>query len=68
VRNQQDALAQVRGVTRDKVLEEVIYALVAQRRLLDVEEAAAYALFLASDLAKGVTGQAVVLGGGYLVQ
>ena len=52
----------------EKVLEEVIYPLVPQRRLLDPAEIAAYALFLASDLAAGVTGQAVVMDGGYVAQ
>jgi 3-hydroxybutyrate dehydrogenase len=46
----------------------VIYPLVPQKRLLDVKEIADLALFLASDAAKGMTGQAVVLDGGYTVQ
>jgi 3-hydroxybutyrate dehydrogenase len=50
------------------VLEEVIYPLVPQKRLLDVSEIADYAIFLASDKAKGVTGQAVVMDGGYTAQ
>jgi 3-hydroxybutyrate dehydrogenase len=52
----------------EKVLEEVIYPLVPQKRLLSVEEIADYSMFLASDKAKGVTGQAVVLDGGYTAQ
>lgn len=48
--------------------EEVLYPLVPQKRLIDVQEVADYALFLASDKAKGVTGQAVVLDGGYTAQ
>jgi 3-hydroxybutyrate dehydrogenase len=36
--------------------------------LLSVEEIADYALFLASEKAKGVTGQAVLLDGGYTAQ
>ena len=68
VRNQLTDLAATRGVPLEKVLEEVIYPLVPQRRLLDVSEIAAYALFLASDAAAGVTGQAVVMDGGYTAQ
>jgi 3-hydroxybutyrate dehydrogenase len=49
-------------------LEEVIYPLVPQNRLLDVSEIADYAIFLASDKARGITGQAVVLDGGYTAQ
>ncbi|SEN14675.1 3-hydroxybutyrate dehydrogenase [Lihuaxuella thermophila] len=68
VRNQLKELAKTRNVPLEKVLEEVIYPLVPQKRLLQVEEIADYALFLASDQAKGVTGQAVVIDGGYTAQ
>ncbi|WP_317950668.1 SDR family oxidoreductase, partial [Rossellomorea marisflavi] len=68
VRNQLADLASTRGVELDKVVEEVIYPLVPQKRLLDVKEIADYTLFLCSDAAKGVTGQSVVLDGGYTVQ
>jgi len=43
-------------------------ALVPQKRLLSVSEIADYAIYLSSDKAKGVTGQAVVLDGGYTIQ
>ncbi|MBB6451137.1 3-hydroxybutyrate dehydrogenase [Geomicrobium halophilum] len=68
VRNQLEDLANNRGVSFDKALEEVIYPLVPQKRLLDVQEVADYTIFLASDQAKGVTGQAVVIDGGYTTQ
>ena len=68
VRNQMADLAKTRNVELEKVLEEVIYPLVPQKRLLAVEEIADYAVFLSSDKAKGVTGQAVVLDGGYTAQ
>ncbi|WP_373893537.1 3-hydroxybutyrate dehydrogenase [Virgibacillus sp. CBA3643] len=68
VRNQFNDLAKNRNVSVEKVLEEVLYPLVPQRRLLDVQEVSDYALFLASDKAKGVTGQAVVIDGGYTAQ
>lgn len=68
VRGQLKDLASTRNVSLDNVLEEVIYPLVPQRRLLDVSEVADYALFLASDKARGVTGQAVVIDGGYTAQ
>ncbi len=68
VRNQLIDLAATRNVPLEKVLEEVIYPLVPQRRLLSVEEIADYALFLASEKAKGITGQAVVIDGGYTAQ
>jgi 3-hydroxybutyrate dehydrogenase len=68
VQNQLKDLAATRNVALDKVIEEVIFPLVPQKRLLAVEEIADYAVFLASDKAKGVTGQAVVMDGGYTVQ
>lgn len=68
VRNQFGDLAKNRNVSIEKVLEEVLFPLVPQKRLLSVQEIADYALFLASDKAKGVTGQAVVIDGGYTSQ
>lgn len=68
VRNQLGDLAKTRGVELEKVLEEVIYPLVPQRRLLDPKEIADYAVFLASDKGKSITGQAVVIDGGYVAQ
>ena len=68
VRNQFEDLAEVRGVPLESVLEEIIYPLVPQKRLLNVKEVADLALYLASESAKGITGQAVVLDGGYTVQ
>lgn len=68
VRNQLSSLAETRNVPLEKVLEEVIFPLVPQKRLLAVEEIAHYVLFLASDRAKGITGQAAVIDGGYTIQ
>ncbi|WP_028400187.1 3-hydroxybutyrate dehydrogenase [Ectobacillus panaciterrae] len=68
VRNQLGDLAKTRNVPLESVLEQVIYPLVPQKRLLSVNEIADYATFLASDKAKGITGQAAVLDGGYTVQ
>ena len=68
VRGQFEDLAATRGVPLARVLEEVIYPLVPQRRLLGVDEIAAYALFLAGEKAGGITGQAVVMDGGYTAQ
>lgn len=68
VRGQLEDLAKTRNVPLERVLEEVIYPLVPQRRLLDTREIADYCLFLASGRARGVTGQAVVMDGGYTAQ
>ena len=50
------------------MLEQVLYPLVPQKRLLDVSEVTGLALYLASDIAKGITGQAILLDGGYTAQ
>ena len=68
VRNQLGDLARTRNISLDRVIEEVLYPLIPQKRLLSVSEIADYAVFLASDKARGVTGQAVILDGGYTVQ
>jgi 3-hydroxybutyrate dehydrogenase len=68
VRGQLHDLAALRGVTEERVLAEVITPLVPQRRLLEPSEVADYVMFLCSDRARGVTGQAVVLDGGYTAQ
>ncbi|MDN4094999.1 3-hydroxybutyrate dehydrogenase [Brevibacillus agri] len=68
VQNQLADLAKTRQVPLEKVMKEVIYPLVPQKRLLQVQEIADYAAFLASKKAQGITGQAVVIDGGYTAQ
>ncbi len=68
VRNQLADLARARDVPLERVLDEVIYPLQPIRRLLQVSDVAGYAVFLASDKASCVTGQAVVVDGGYTAQ
>ncbi|MGM9967130.1 3-hydroxybutyrate dehydrogenase [uncultured Rummeliibacillus sp.] len=68
VRNQLKDVAKTRNISMDQVVEEVFFPLIPQKRLLDVSEIADYAVFLASDKARGVTGQAVILDGGYTAQ
>jgi 3-hydroxybutyrate dehydrogenase len=68
VRNQLADLAAARQVPLERVLEDVIYPLVPQKRLLSTEEVAQYVLFLAGKHAKSITGQACVIDGGYTAQ
>ncbi|WMM34394.1 3-hydroxybutyrate dehydrogenase [Shouchella clausii] len=68
VRNQMEALAKSRQVPVEKVLDDVIYPLVPQKRLITVEEVASLAIYLSSAEAKGITGQTLVVDGGYTVQ
>ncbi|MDR4945366.1 3-hydroxybutyrate dehydrogenase [Neobacillus cucumis] len=68
VRNQLADLAATRNVSLDSVIDEVLLPLVPQKRLLSVTEIADYAVFLASEKGRGITGQAVILDGGYTAQ
>ncbi|WP_261302749.1 3-hydroxybutyrate dehydrogenase [Paenibacillus andongensis] len=68
VRGQLQDLAKTRNVPLERVLEEVIYPLVPQRRLLAVEEIADYAMLIASDKLRGVTGASLLIDGGYTAQ
>jgi len=68
VQNQLEDLANTRGIDKEKALEEVIYPLVPQKRLLQVQEVADYSIYLVSEKAKSITGQAAVIDGGYTVQ
>jgi 3-hydroxybutyrate dehydrogenase len=68
VYNQLADLARTRKVPLEKVKEEVLWPLIPQKRLIEVQEIADYTEFLVSDKAKGITGQACVLDGGYVAQ
>lgn len=68
VRNQIADLAKNRGVTTEEVLEKVIFSLIPQKKLLTTTEIADYAMFIASDSARSITGQALVMDGGYTIQ
>jgi NAD(P)-dependent dehydrogenase (short-subunit alcohol dehydrogenase family) len=59
-----DEVARLTGSTREAVVEERVKPMSLQKRLLEPEEIADMALFLASDAAKGITGQAVNVDGG----
>ncbi|MDG0793809.1 3-hydroxybutyrate dehydrogenase [Cohnella ginsengisoli] len=68
VRNQLADLAALHGVTDEEALEKVILPLVPQRRLIDVNEIAELALYLTGEAARGITGQALLIDGGYTAQ
>jgi 3-hydroxybutyrate dehydrogenase len=68
VRNQLADLARTRGVALEKVLEEVIFPLVPQRRLLPIEEVGAAVVYLTGELASSLTGVPFIVDGGYTAQ
>ncbi|HEY3365117.1 MAG TPA: 3-hydroxybutyrate dehydrogenase [Symbiobacteriaceae bacterium] len=68
VRNQVPDLMRSFGVkTEAEALEIAVYSKTPQRRLLDTAEIGALAVYLASDAAKGMTGQAINLDGGMVM-
>ncbi|MDR0297993.1 MAG: 3-hydroxybutyrate dehydrogenase [Streptococcaceae bacterium] len=69
VRGQMADMAKNRGLaSAQEALEQTLYPLIPVKRLLEVQEIADYALFLASDKAKSITGQACLIDGGYTAQ
>lgn len=68
LRNQLSDLAKTRDIPVESVINTIILPLIPQKRLLSVDEIAHYTLFLAGEKAGGITGQAVVIDGGYTVQ
>ncbi|MEA2511744.1 MAG: 3-hydroxybutyrate dehydrogenase [Thermomicrobiales bacterium] len=67
IQNQLNDLAAVLGLTRDEAVERVYLPLVPQRRMLDPGEIAAMARYLASDDARGITGQVINVSAGWIM-
>jgi 3-hydroxybutyrate dehydrogenase len=59
-------ISEENGITIEQAFERLV-APVPQKRLIEPEEVGALALFLASDLAKGITGEAIILSGGLVM-
>ncbi|MBI2324605.1 MAG: 3-hydroxybutyrate dehydrogenase [Chloroflexi bacterium] len=57
--------AKVHGISENEVIERIMLARAAVRRLLEPSEVAAYALFLCSDAASGITGAAQLMDAGW---
>lgn len=68
VRRQLKQIAVSRGMPEKKVLSEVILPMVPQQKLLTAKEVANYALYLVSEQARSITGQALIIDGGYTAQ
>lgn len=65
VRMQIPDQAKTHGMTEEEVTEKVFLSEVPQKRFISVEEVAALAVFLASDPARGITGEAFGIDGGW---
>jgi len=60
-------LSQMLGLSQDEVWEQVYKPIILQERMLEPEEIAAMAVYLASDDARGITGQAINVCGGMVM-
>ena len=67
IQNQLDDLAAMRGMARDDVLAQVYLPSIPQQRMLDPQEIAAMARYLASEEARGITGQAINVSAGFIM-
>ena len=59
-----DEVSRLLGLTREQALKDKVLPMSAQRRLFEPEEIAEAFVYLASDDAKGITGQAINVCGG----
>jgi 3-hydroxybutyrate dehydrogenase len=66
IQNQLDDLAAMHGLAREETLDRVYLSSIPQRRLLDPHEIATMARYLASDEARGITGQAINVSAGFI--
>jgi NAD(P)-dependent dehydrogenase (short-subunit alcohol dehydrogenase family) len=60
-------LSEMLGISREEVWEQVMKKMSLQERLIEPEEVAAMAVYLASEDARGITGQAINICGGTIM-
>ena len=65
VEGQIESLAKSHGLTRERVIRDVILANQPIRRFIEVEEVAALAVFLCGEPARSITGAAIPIDGGW---
>ncbi|HKM51107.1 MAG TPA: SDR family oxidoreductase, partial [Candidatus Bathyarchaeia archaeon] len=65
VEHQIDDLARIHQQPRDEIIEKIILADSPTKRLLEPEEVAELAVYLASDASRGITGAAIPIDGGW---
>lgn len=67
IQNQLNDLAAMHHLTKEETVEQVYLSLVPQRRMLDPGEIATMARYLASEEARGITGQAINVSAGWIM-
>ena len=67
IQNQLDDLAAMHGLAREDALAQVYLSAIPQKRMLDPQEIAAVARYLASEEARGITGQAINVSAGFIM-
>jgi 3-hydroxybutyrate dehydrogenase len=67
LQNQRRELAKVHGMSEETVVEELFIPSIPQRRLLDPSEIATMVRHLASEEARGITGQAINVSAGLIM-
>ena len=67
IQNQLDDLAAMHGLAREDALAQVYLSSIPQKRMLDPQEIAVMARYLASDEARGITGQAINVSAGFIM-
>lgn len=65
VEGQIDSQAKAHGLSRERVIRDVILASQPTRRFVEVEEIAALAVFLCGEQARSITGAAIPIDGGW---
>jgi len=65
VENQIADQAKVHKMSHEQVIREVILAAQPTKRFVEIEEVAALAVFLCSDMAKSITGTSIAIDGGW---
>jgi 3-hydroxybutyrate dehydrogenase len=68
VEKQIDDQAKAHNIPRDEVIERILLERQPSKRFVAVDEVAALALFLCSEVAAGITGAALPIDGGWVAQ
>jgi 3-hydroxybutyrate dehydrogenase len=67
IQNQLGDLAKLHGISKEEVMEKNFLTHVPQKRLLDPSEIASMVRYLASEEARGITGQAINVSAGFIM-